>query len=118
MNPVRRIEGRSAALRLENLDTDQIMPKQFLRGIDKQGLRQGLFHDLRFDGEGRERPGFVLNQPAYAGVSVLIGGNNFGCGSSREHAVWACSRPASAPSSRRGSARSSIRMRWGTGCCW
>jgi 3-isopropylmalate/(R)-2-methylmalate dehydratase small subunit len=88
MNPVRRIEGRSAALRLENLDTDQIMPKQFLRGIDKQGLRQGLFHDLRFDGEGRERPGFVLNQPAYAGVSVLIGGNNFGCGSSREHAVW------------------------------
>ena len=88
MKPVRRIEGRSAALRLENLDTDQIMPKQFLRGIDKQGLRQGLFHDLRFDGEGRERPGFVLNQPAYAGVSVLIGGNNFGCGSSREHAVW------------------------------
>lgn len=88
MNPVRHIEGRSAALRLENLDTDQIMPKQFLRGIDKQGLRQGLFHDLRFDGEGRERPGFVLNQPAYAGVSVLIGGNNFGCGSSREHAVW------------------------------
>ncbi|MGN7877243.1 3-isopropylmalate dehydratase small subunit [Roseateles sp. 22389] len=88
MNPVRRIEGRSAALRLENLDTDQIMPKQFLRGIDKQGLRQGLFHDLRFDGEGRQRPGFVLNQPAYAGVSVLIGGNNFGCGSSREHAVW------------------------------
>ncbi len=88
MNPVRRIEGRSAALRLENLDTDQIMPKQFLRGIDKQGLREGLLHDLRFDGEGRERPGFVLNQPAYADVSVLIGGNNFGCGSSREHAVW------------------------------
>ena len=88
MKPVRRIEGRSAALRLENLDTDQIMPKQFLRGIDKQGLREGLLHDLRFDGEGRERPGFVLNQPAYADVSVLIGGNNFGCGSSREHAVW------------------------------
>jgi len=88
MNPVRHVEGRSAALRLENLDTDQIMPKQFLRGIDKRGLRDGLLHDLRFDAEGRERPDFVLNQPAYAGASVLIGGNNFGCGSSREHAVW------------------------------
>jgi len=88
MNPVRHVEGRSAALRLENLDTDQIMPKQFLRGIDKRGLRDGLLHDLRFDAEGRERPDFVLNQPAYAGASVLIGGSNFGCGSSREHAVW------------------------------
>jgi 3-isopropylmalate/(R)-2-methylmalate dehydratase small subunit len=88
MNPVRHVEGRSAALRLENLDTDQIMPKQFLRGIDKRGLRDGLLYDLRFDADGRERPDFVLNKPAYAGASVLIGGNNFGCGSSREHAVW------------------------------
>ncbi|WP_431050541.1 3-isopropylmalate dehydratase small subunit [Roseateles sp. L2-2] len=88
MNPVRQVEGRTAALRLENLDTDQIMPKQFLRGIDKSGLRDGLLYDLRFDADGREREDFVLNKPAYAGVSVLLGGNNFGCGSSREHAVW------------------------------
>jgi len=88
MKPVRQVEGRTAALRLENLDTDQIMPKQFLRGIDKAGLRDGLLYDLRFDAEGRERPDFVLNRPEYAGVSVLLGGNNFGCGSSREHAVW------------------------------
>jgi 3-isopropylmalate/(R)-2-methylmalate dehydratase small subunit len=88
MNPVRQVEGRTAALRLENLDTDQIMPKQFLRGIDKAGLRDGLLYDLRFDTEGREREDFVLNKPEYAGVSVLLGGNNFGCGSSREHAVW------------------------------
>ena len=88
MNPVRHVEGRTAALRLENLDTDQIMPKQFLRGIDKRGLRDGLLYDLRFDAEGRERPDFVLNRPEYGDVSVLLGGNNFGCGSSREHAVW------------------------------
>ena len=83
-----RIEGRVAALRIENLDTDQIMPKQFLRGIDKSGLKEGLLYDLRFDAQGRARPDCVLNQPAYAGVSILVGGSNFGCGSSREHAVW------------------------------
>ncbi len=82
------IEGRSAALRIENLDTDQIMPKQFLRGIDKSGLAQGLFYDLRHDAAGRPRADFVLNQPASQGASILIGGSNFGCGSSREHAVW------------------------------
>jgi len=86
-NPA-RIRGRAAALQIENLDTDQIMPKQFLRGIDKSGLNEGLFYDLRFDTEGRPRPDFVLNQAAYAGISVLVGGSNFGCGSSREHAVW------------------------------
>ncbi len=83
-----RIEGRAAALRIENLDTDQIMPKQFLRGIDKAGLKEGLLYDLRFDTQGRARPDCVLNQSAYAGVSILVGGSNFGCGSSREHAVW------------------------------
>jgi len=82
------IEGRAAALRIENLDTDQIMPKQFLRGIDKSGLREGLLYDLRFDAQGRARPECVLNRPGYEGVSILIGGSNFGCGSSREHAVW------------------------------
>ena len=82
------IAGRAAALRIENLDTDQIMPKQFLRGIDKLGLKDGLMYDLRHDSQGRQRPDFVLNRSAYAGVSILIGGSNFGCGSSREHAVW------------------------------
>ncbi|MFC4274614.1 3-isopropylmalate dehydratase small subunit [Achromobacter aloeverae] len=82
------IEGRAAPLPIENLDTDQIMPKQFLRGIDKSGLTAGLLHDLRFDRAGRPDPDFVLNRAAYAGASVLVGGSNFGCGSSREHAVW------------------------------
>lgn len=82
------IQGRAAALAIANLDTDQIMPKQFLRGIDKAGLAQGLLYDLRFDAQGRARPDFVLNRPAFAGVSVLLAGPNYGCGSSREHAVW------------------------------
>lgn len=82
------IEGIAAVLPTANLDTDQIMPKQFLRGIDKQGLAAGVLHDLRFDAQGRPRPEFVLNQPAYAETRVLVAGPNFGCGSSREHAVW------------------------------
>jgi len=82
------IAGVAAPLPLANLDTDQIMPKQFLRGIDKAGLAQGLLYDLRFDGEGRARPDFVLNRPAFAATRMLIAGANFGCGSSREHAVW------------------------------
>ena len=84
------IEGRAAALRIENLDTDQIMPKQFLRGITKDGLAQGLLYDLRFDAQGQPRPDFVLNRLADPGrpLRVLIAGANFGCGSSREHAVW------------------------------
>jgi 3-isopropylmalate/(R)-2-methylmalate dehydratase small subunit len=88
MSEPARIEGRAAALRIENLDTDQIMPKQFLRGIDKSGLTGGVLYDLRIDSAGRMQSEFVLNRPEYEGVSVLIGGSNFGCGSSREHAVW------------------------------
>lgn len=86
MNPL--IEGIAAPLPFSNLDTDQIMPKQFLRIIDKAGLDRGLLYDLRFDEHGAPRPGFVLNQQAYTGASVLVAGPNFGCGSSREHAVW------------------------------
>ena len=71
-----------------NLDTDQIMPKQFLRGIDKAGLDEGLLYDLRFDAAGGPRRDFVLNRAEYAHSRILIGGENFGCGSSREHAVW------------------------------
>ncbi|GAA5234812.1 3-isopropylmalate dehydratase small subunit [Verticiella sediminum] len=83
-----RIEGIAAPIAIANLDTDQIMPKQFLRGIDKAGLAQGLLWDLRFHGDGSPRKDFVLNRPAYAGTRILIGDANFGCGSSREHAVW------------------------------
>jgi 3-isopropylmalate/(R)-2-methylmalate dehydratase small subunit len=71
-----------------NVDTDVIMPKQFLKGIDRQGLDRGLFFDLRFLRDGSPNPDFVLNQPAWQGASFLLVGPNFGCGSSREHAVW------------------------------
>ena len=87
-NPKHVIEGVAAPLPIANLDTDQIMPKQFLRGIDKAGLDQGVLYDLRFDLEGKARPEFVLNRPGYAHPAILVGGANFGCGSSREHAVW------------------------------
>jgi 3-isopropylmalate/(R)-2-methylmalate dehydratase small subunit len=82
------VRGHAALLDIANLDTDQIMPKQFLRGIDKSGLAPGLLYDLRFDGAGQPREDFVLNQPAFAGTDVLLAGSNYGCGSSREHAVW------------------------------
>jgi len=82
------IEGSAAPLPIANLDTDQIMPKQFLRGIDKAGLARGVLYDLRFDQAGAARAGCVLNHPEYAGAPILLGGANFGCGSSREHAVW------------------------------
>lgn len=88
MSETHRITGVAAPLPIGNLDTDQIMPKQFLLGIDKSGLADGLLHDLRFDTEGRLRPDFVLNRPEYRGARILLGGANFGCGSSREHAVW------------------------------
>lgn len=83
-----RIQSTGAALRIENLDTDQIVPKQFLTGIDKAGLAKALLYDLRFDEHGVVKPDFVLNRPEYKQAHVLIGGANFGCGSSREHAVW------------------------------
>ncbi|KRB84035.1 3-isopropylmalate dehydratase small subunit [Noviherbaspirillum sp. Root189] len=82
------IEGIVAPLPIANLDTDQIMPKQFLRGIDKAGLDRGVLYDLRFDGQGHPREDFVLNQPEFAQAPIILGGANFGCGSSREHAVW------------------------------
>jgi 3-isopropylmalate dehydratase small subunit len=89
MTPFTHLDGRAAPLAIANLDTDQIIPKQFLKRIDREGLGQGLFFDLRFDEAGKEKPDFVLNRPAYAGVKMLIAGDNFGCGSSREHAPWA-----------------------------
>ena len=89
MTPFIHLDGRAAPLGVANIDTDQIIPKQFLKTVDREGLGKGLFYDLRFDGDGKQKPEFVLNQPAYAGASVLITGDNFGCGSSREHAPWA-----------------------------
>lgn len=88
MNKNAIIEGLAVPLPIANLDTDQIMPKQFLRGIDKAGLAEGLLYDMRFDGQGRPREDFAFNQAKYKNASIILGGANFGCGSSREHAVW------------------------------
>ncbi len=89
MQPFTDLHAKAAPLDMANLDTDQIIPKQFLKTVEREGLGKGLFYDLRFDEAGRPRPEFVLNDPRYAGVGVLIAGDNFGCGSSREHAPWA-----------------------------
>ena len=88
MEPFTSISGVAAALPQANLDTDQIMPKQFLKGIDRQGLAKGFLFDLRFAAPGRARPDFVLNRAPWDQAVVLLTGPNFGCGSSREHAVW------------------------------
>ena len=89
MEAFTRLDAKVAPLPLANIDTDQIIPKQFLKIVDRKGLAKGLFYDLRFDEQGREKPDFVLNQAAYKGAGVLVCGDNFGCGSSREHAPWA-----------------------------
>ncbi len=89
MEPLRTIESRTVVLPSANIDTDQIIPARFLKVTDKQGLGKALFADWRYDGEGKPRPDFVLNRPEAAGAKVLVAGDNFGCGSSREHAPWA-----------------------------
>ena len=89
MTPFVRHEGRVAALPRVNVDTDQIVPKQFLKRIERTGFAPVLFHDWRYRADGSPDPAFELNQPAAAGASILVAGANFGCGSSREHAVWA-----------------------------
>lgn len=92
MKPFTRLDARAAPLPLANIDTDQIIPKQFLKTVEREGLSRGLFYDLRFDDAGKPRPDFVLNRPEYAGAGVLVTGDNFGCGSSREHAPQALMR--------------------------
>ncbi len=82
------IEGSAAPLPLSNVDTDVIMPKRFLITITREGLADGTFADLRFDEAGKQRPDFVLNKKPWSKATILIVGDNFGCGSSREHAVW------------------------------
>ncbi len=86
--PFIHVAGAAAALPGANIDTDVIMPKQFLKGIDRSGLRDGTLHDLRFDAQGGLRQDFVLNRPEWRDARFLVVGPNFGCGSSREHAVW------------------------------
>jgi len=83
------VTGVAAPLPMINVDTDMIIPKQFLKTIKRTGLGENLFHEMRYDADGNETPDFVLNQPAYRNAKILIAGANFGCGSSREHAPWA-----------------------------
>jgi 3-isopropylmalate/(R)-2-methylmalate dehydratase small subunit len=89
MKPFRVHRGLVAPLERINVDTDQIIPKQFLKRIERTGFGQFLFYDWRFGADGTKSAGFVLDEPRYAGASILVAGKNFGCGSSREHAVWA-----------------------------
>ena len=89
MRPVNRIVGTAAPLPRANVDTDQIIPKQFLKRVERSGFGEFLFYDWRQDSEGEPDPEFVLNRPEYASSVVLVAGPNFGSGSSREHAPWA-----------------------------
>lgn len=88
MQPFDTVSGAAAPFLASNIDTDVIMPKQFLKGIDRKGLDRGLFFDLRFLDSGEPNPEFILNQTAWIDAAFLVVGPNFGCGSSREHAVW------------------------------
>jgi 3-isopropylmalate/(R)-2-methylmalate dehydratase small subunit len=89
MKPLRTVTGRVAVLDRPDVDTDQIIPKQFLKRIERTGYGEFLFLDWRLDEHGNERPEFELNRPEFANASILLAGRNFGCGSSREHAAWA-----------------------------
>ena len=89
MKPFTNFESRMAPLAINNVDTDQIIPARFLKTTSKQGLDQHLFNDWRYDAEGNPKPDFLLNQTRVKGAQVLLAGDNFGCGSSREHAPWA-----------------------------
>jgi 3-isopropylmalate/(R)-2-methylmalate dehydratase small subunit len=89
MDKFTQLTSVAAPLPLINIDTDMIIPKQFLKTIKRTGLGKSLFYEMRYDDEGKENPDFVLNKPAYRDAKVLVAGENFGCGSSREHAPWA-----------------------------
>jgi 3-isopropylmalate/(R)-2-methylmalate dehydratase small subunit len=89
MKPFRKHSGLVAPLDRANVDTDQIIPKQFLKRIERTGFGQFLFYDWRYLPDGQPNPSFVLNEPRYQGASILVADKNFGCGSSREHAPWA-----------------------------
>ncbi len=89
MEPFKTLRGIAAPLPMINVDTDMIIPKQFLKTIRRSGLGAALFHEMRTRADGSPNPDFVLNQPAYSKAQILVAGANFGCGSSREHAPWA-----------------------------
>jgi 3-isopropylmalate/(R)-2-methylmalate dehydratase small subunit len=89
MTPFTKLESRVVPLANRNVDTDQIIPARFLKTTTKDGLADQLFCDWRYDAEGRPKPDFILNQPRAKGAQILLAGDNFGCGSSREHAPWA-----------------------------
>ena len=89
MEPFTKLTGVAAPLNMINVDTDMIIPKQFLKTIKRTGLGSALFHEMRTKADGSENPDFVLNKPAYKKAQILVAGANFGCGSSREHAPWA-----------------------------
>ena len=88
MNPFTVVTGVAAPLPRANIDTDQIMPKQFLKGVDRSGLADGFLFDMRFSSPGVPRPEFILNREPWRDARILVVGPNYGCGSSREHAVW------------------------------
>ncbi|SHL49423.1 3-isopropylmalate/(R)-2-methylmalate dehydratase small subunit [Roseovarius litoreus] len=89
MEKFKTLTGVAAPMPLINVDTDMIIPKQFLKTIKRSGLGKNLFDEMRYDDDGNERPDFVLNKPQYRDAEILVAGENFGCGSSREHAPWA-----------------------------
>ncbi|MBL8155630.1 MAG: 3-isopropylmalate dehydratase small subunit [Anaerolineae bacterium] len=89
MEPIQKFSGRMVALPINDIDTDQIIPARYLKVTDKNGLGSACFSDWRYEADGSPKPEFPLNQPQHQGAAVLIGGHNFGCGSSREHAPWA-----------------------------
>jgi 3-isopropylmalate/(R)-2-methylmalate dehydratase small subunit len=89
MDKFTTLTGVAAPLDIMNIDTDMIIPKQYLKTIARTGLGAGLFSELRFNEDGSENPDFVLNKPAYRNAKIIVAGDNFGCGSSREHAPWA-----------------------------
>jgi 3-isopropylmalate/(R)-2-methylmalate dehydratase small subunit len=88
MEPFKVLKGVAAPMPMVNVDTDMIMPKQFLKTIKRTGLGKAIFNDMRYDDAGAEKPEFVLNRAPYRGAKILVAGANFGCGSSREHAPW------------------------------
>jgi 3-isopropylmalate/(R)-2-methylmalate dehydratase small subunit len=89
MQKFTELTGIAAPMPLINIDTDMLIPKQFLKTIKRTGLGKHLFDEMRYDDNGQEKPDFVLNQPAYRAAEIIVAGDNFGCGSSREHAPWA-----------------------------
>lgn len=89
MEPIKQFSGRLAPLPINDIDTDQIIPARYLKVTDKNGLGGACFADWRYEADGTPKPDFALNRPEYQGAAVLVGGHNFGCGSSREHAPWA-----------------------------